>query len=51
MKDYILKPNDFYLTLKNPKFVGQSKCDKNGDYIMVFSEDGKKYGFKHNICG
>lgn len=49
MTDYILKDNSFYMTLENPIFIGQSRIDKDNNYIMVFESDGVKYGFKHNL--
>lgn len=49
MDNYEIKNNSFYLTLTNPIFIGQSRADDNGDYIMVFEANGNKYGFKHNL--
>ncbi len=49
MENYEIKPNEFYLTLKNPIFIGQSRVDKDGKYIIVFEENGNKYGFVHYL--
>jgi hypothetical protein len=49
LEDCIEQTSAFYLTLENPKFVGQTRCDENNEYWMVFEADGKHYKFKHKL--
>lgn len=49
LSDTIEKPIEFYSTLENPQFVGQSKVNSEGYYYMVFEEKGVYYSFKHKL--
>ena len=38
-----------YAKLDNPIFLGQSRADKDGNYIMKFSSEGKEYIIKSKL--
>lgn len=49
LENCIEKTNAEYLELENPIFKGQTPCDSEGFYWMVFESEGILYKFKHKI--
>ena len=41
--------SDEYVELKNPKFLAQTRADKNGNYWMVFESEGICYKVQGNL--
>lgn len=45
----IVTASQLYAIDENPIFDGQSRADKDGNYIMVWIIDGQKYVTHNNI--
>jgi hypothetical protein len=48
-KNAKIKTSSFYNSLVNPKYLGQTKANSEGNYTVYISSMGETYGIKMNI--
>lgn len=49
IKRKTVTPTELYALDENPEFVGQSRADKDGNYIMVWRINEKEYQTENNL--
>jgi hypothetical protein len=45
----LVTPTELYKIDMNPKFVGQTPANDNGDYSMIWGINGKEYQTNNNL--
>jgi len=45
----LVTPTELYSISETPVFEGQTRCDDDGNYSMLWSIDGREYQTNNNI--